>query len=76
MRRCSCWWKRGRPCPDFIFEDAPPLTRRAAEELAEYIEKTSGAQPEVIEGEARPIPEQYGPGFDPYRELLHNLDGR
>jgi len=33
--------------PIVIFADAPPLTRRAADELAHYIEKTSGARPEV-----------------------------
>jgi len=43
--------------PVIVFEDAPPLTRAAADELAQYIEKTSGAKPEVIEGESRPIPE-------------------
>lgn len=42
--------------PIVIFEGAPPMTRRAAEELAEYIEKISGARPEVIEGEPNPIP--------------------
>lgn len=29
--------------PIVIFNDAPPKTRRAADELAEYIEKVSGA---------------------------------
>ena len=43
--------------PVVIFKDAPPLTRAAAEELVEYIEKTSGAKPKVIEGEARPVPD-------------------
>ncbi|MFN2352657.1 MAG: hypothetical protein ABR497_12000, partial [Kiritimatiellia bacterium] len=40
--------------PIVLFEDAPPLTRRAADELAEYIEKTSGARPEVMEGLPEP----------------------
>jgi len=43
--------------PVVVFEGTPPMTRRAAEELAQYIEKTSGAKPEVIEGEPKPIPE-------------------
>ena len=43
--------------PIVIFKDAPPYTRRAADELAEYIEKASGAKPNVIEGEPKPIPE-------------------
>lgn len=44
--------------PIVVFEDAPPLTRQAAEELAEYIERTSGARPEVIEGRPDPLPER------------------
>lgn len=43
--------------PIVIFEGAPPFTRRAADELAFYIEKTSGARPEVIEGLPDPLPE-------------------
>ncbi len=43
--------------PIVIFADAPPLTRQAAEELAYYMEKTSGARPEVIDGEPDPVPE-------------------
>ncbi|MDZ7620175.1 MAG: hypothetical protein U1E05_24505 [Patescibacteria group bacterium] len=42
--------------PIVVFEGAPPMTRRAAEELAEYIEKISGAKPEVIEGCPDPVP--------------------
>ncbi|MCA1808010.1 MAG: DUF4838 domain-containing protein [Kiritimatiellia bacterium] len=45
-----------RPAPIVVFQDAPPFTRQAAEELAEYIEKTSGARPELIEGCPDPIP--------------------
>ncbi len=44
--------------PVVIFKDAPPRTRRAAEELAEYIEKIAGARPDVIEGEPDPVPER------------------
>ena len=43
--------------PIVIFKDAPPFTRDAADELAEYLGKTSGAKPKVIEGEARPVPD-------------------
>ncbi len=43
--------------PIVIFADAPPLTRQAADELTYYIEKTSGARPEVLEGLPDPLPE-------------------
>ena len=43
--------------PIIVFDGAPPYTRRAADELAVYMEKISGARPEVIEGEPDPIPE-------------------
>ena len=43
--------------PIVVFKDAPPLTRRAADELAAYIGKASGAGPKVVEGEPKPIPE-------------------
>ena len=42
--------------PIVIFADAPPMTRRAADELAHYIEKISGARPEVLEGHPDPLP--------------------
>lgn len=42
--------------PIIVFRGAPPATRRAADELATYIEKISGAQPRVIEGEPKPVP--------------------
>ncbi len=62
--------------PIVIFADAPPKTRRAADELAEYIEKTSGARPEVIEGEPDPVPDRaiwvgYQPVLD---DLFPGLD--
>ncbi len=62
--------------PIVIFADAPPKTRRAADELAEYIEKTSGARPELIEGEPDPIPPSavwvgYQPAMD---SLFPDLD--
>lgn len=43
--------------PIVVFGDAPPKTRQAADELAEYIEKTTGARPDVIEGQPDPLPE-------------------
>lgn len=43
--------------PIVLFEAAPPFTRRATNELATYIEKISGARPEIIEGKPDPIPE-------------------
>ena len=42
--------------PIVIFDNAPPLTRNAAEELADYIEKTSGARPKIIDGTPDPLP--------------------
>ncbi len=62
--------------PVVIFDDAPPLTMLAAEELAEYIEKISGARPEVIEGQPSPLPDTaiwvgYQPILD---ELFPELD--
>lgn len=55
--------------PIVVFEDAPPLTRLAADELAEYIEKISGARPEVLEGWPDPVPQSaiwvgYQPGLE------------
>lgn len=44
--------------PIVIFGDAPPFTRQAADELAQYIEKVSGARPEIIEGVPDPLPER------------------
>ena len=44
--------------PVVVFEDAPPYTRQAADELALYIEKISGAKPQIIEGEPDPIPKR------------------
>ncbi len=44
--------------PIVVFADAPPLTIEAAEHLADYIEMTSGARPEVIIGEPARLPER------------------
>ena len=43
--------------PIILFADAPPRTRDAAVTLADYIEKVSGARPELIEGEPKPLPQ-------------------
>ncbi|MCA1808842.1 MAG: DUF4838 domain-containing protein [Kiritimatiellia bacterium] len=45
------------PIPVIVFSNAPPMTRQAADDLAAYIEKASGARPEVIEGLPDPVPE-------------------
>lgn len=42
--------------PIIVFADAPPMIVQAAQELATYIEKTSGAKPEIINGLPNPIP--------------------
>lgn len=62
--------------PIVVFEDMPPLTRRAAEELAYYIEKTSGARPEIIEGDPDSVPEYaIWVGYQPaLEELFPDLD--
>ncbi len=41
-----------------VFADPPPKIMGAAEELAEYIGKISGSQPDIIEGEPQPVPEK------------------
>lgn len=57
--------------PIVVFQDAPPFTRQAADELAEYIAKTSGARPAVIEGTPDPIPEQaIWVGYQPVLKTL------
>ncbi len=62
--------------PIVVFEDAPRFTRLAADELAHYIEKVSGARPEVVEGRPDPLPDKaiwvgYQPVMD---ELFPDLD--
>lgn len=47
-----------RPAPLVLFEDAPPKTRKAAVELADYIEKICGERPELIDGTPQPIPQR------------------
>lgn len=48
----------GEPAPIIVFADAPPRTRGAALELADYIEKICGKRPAVIDGEPRQLPER------------------
>ena len=52
--------------PIIVVKDAPAFTRRAADELAAYIEKVGGAKPAVIEGLPDPLPERaIWVGFQP-----------
>lgn len=44
------------PAPIIVFTDAPPRTRAAAVELADYIEKLSGQRPAVIDGQPSQLP--------------------
>jgi hypothetical protein len=62
--------------PVVIFSNAPPYTRRAADELAVYIEKTGGAKPAVIEGLPDPVPEHaIWVGYQPkLKELFPKVD--
>ncbi len=46
------------PAPIVLFENAPPFTAKAAQELATYIEKASGARPELIKGEPETTPDR------------------
>ncbi len=48
---------RAAPIPIVVFEKAPPYTRAAADTLAEYVEKASGARPRILEGRPDPMPE-------------------
>ena len=60
--------------PIVVFEGAPPFTLRAAEELAQYIEKISGARPEVIVGEPDILPQSaIWVGFQPALNKLFPL---
>jgi len=62
--------------PIVVFDGVPPYTRRAVDELAEYIEKISGAKPKVIEGQPDSIPERaIWVGFQPkVAELFPDVD--
>ena len=60
--------------PIVVVESAPPLTRRAADELALYIEKVSGARPKVLEGLPDPLPDHaVWVGYQPALDTLHRL---
>ncbi|MFO7907961.1 MAG: DUF4838 domain-containing protein [Planctomycetota bacterium] len=57
--------------PIVVFKSAPPKTRQAAEELAEYIEKISGARPDLIEGQPDSVPEHsIWVGYQPVLDRL------
>ncbi len=62
--------------PIIVSRDAPPFTRRAVGELADYIGKISGAKPEIVEGIPVPAPEQaIWVGFQPgLKEVFPKLD--
>ncbi len=62
--------------PIIVFKDAPPMTRKAADELAAYIEKVGGVKPQVIEGLPVPVPEHaIWVGFQPkLKELFPKTD--
>ncbi len=44
------------PAPIFLYENAPPRTRDAAVTLADYIEKTCGLRPEILQTTPETIP--------------------
>lgn len=46
------------PAPIVVFSGAPPRTRDAAVELADYVEKICGRRPKLIDGEPQPLPER------------------
>lgn len=59
------------PAPIIVFENAPPITRNTAAELAEYIEKISGARPRLIEGKPDPVPDRaIWVGYQPVLDSL------
>ena len=62
--------------PIIVFKDAPPMTRKAADELAAYIEKVGGVKPPVLEGLPEPVPEHaIWVGFQPkLKEFFPKID--
>lgn len=57
--------------PIVVFEGAPPFTVEAAEQLADYIEKTSGGRPEVIFGEPDDLPQRaIWVGYQPILDVV------
>ncbi len=64
------------PAPIILFADAPPKTRQAAVELADYIEQIFGQRPRLIEGTPKTVPRRavwvgYQPVLD---ELFPTVD--
>ena len=64
------------PAPVILFDGAPPKTREAAIELADYIEKSIGRRPRLIVGTPLPLPQRavwvgYQPALD---ELFPDVD--
>lgn len=64
------------PAPIVLFDDAPPLTRQAAEELAHYIEQVCGARPKLLTSTPQPLPERaIWVGYQPtLKELFPEVD--
>jgi hypothetical protein len=64
------------PAPIVVFKDAPPHTREAAVTLADHVEKISGTQPKLIDGEPQMLPEHaIWVGYQPaLKKLFPNLD--
>jgi hypothetical protein len=60
-----------KPAPLILFPDAPPFTREAAADLADYIEKICGSRPEWIDGPPRQLPERaIWVGYQPVLDSL------
>ena len=47
-----------KPAHLILFADAPPMTRAATAELADYLERICGIRPEVLEGNLKEIPKR------------------
>jgi len=64
------------PAPLVLFADAPPKTREAAVELADYIQKICGERPRLIEGAPQSTPDRaIWIGYQPkLKELFPNID--
>src|SRR5688572_389177 len=64
------------PAPIIIPSGSPPRTLDAARTLAEYVEKTSGAKPAIVEGEPQPMPDRaVWVGYQPVlKELFPQTD--
>lgn len=44
--------------PVILFKDAPAITRQVAEELVDYLEKTTGQKPQLLIGAPDPLPDR------------------